>query len=276
MDNIFYLDGLFRSGNTVLSSILNQNPQVCSTSLSPIGDYFFSLSEANRWSEGALRNNNKQQFSNMIKSIIPEYYKDVEQNHLIVRAKHWTMPLNFQFIKENINPSPKIIYTVRDTLDILASMVLLLRKNPYLNEAMLRSNFQAIHYLEPEDARCDFIMDSQGLLMSSFYGLYNAIQPENIPHVHFVHYDDLINYPQETMNRVYTFLEIDSYEHDFNNIIKKESEEEPFNLPNQLHEVRINLSKISPHYSEVLSPYVINKYSGADFWKHSVPRITKG
>jgi hypothetical protein len=64
------------------------------------------------------------------------------------------------------------------------------------------------------------------------------------------------------MNKIYNFLELPSYEHDFNNIKKLEIDnDEATGLPANLHEIRPQLEKISQDPKEVLSKYIMDKYS---------------
>jgi hypothetical protein len=274
MEKIFYLDGLYRSGNTVLSSIINQNPKIHSTELNPIPEFIFELDKISFFSENSRRNYFSDSIKEMMLGIHHSYYKTIKKPYLMSRSRHWLHPNNFNLIKKYLDSSPKIIYTVRPTLDILSSMTLLLRKDPYIDKIMFDIGFPQLQYLPIEDARCDFIMDSSGLLASSFVGLNNGLLEENKNFVHFVHYDDLLNYPETTMKNIYNFLEIDFFNHDFNNIKKIEKDNDEINNnPKNLHDVRLNLKKTSPDYKEVLSDYVINKYKDADFWKNKINRI---
>ena len=57
MDKTFYfLSGLPRSGNTLLSSILNQNPTVHVSSLSPVVDYLWSAYSISLNDQNAIKN----------------------------------------------------------------------------------------------------------------------------------------------------------------------------------------------------------------------------
>jgi len=124
MDKTYhFLAGLPRSGNTLLSSILNQNPNIYSSPLSPIAgmmwDYrgLYNTETMNRNKENKLR------ADIFLSSFINNFYKDVEKPIVIDREKTWGTPANLALIKEYITPTPKIIFTVRDVLDIIASFV---------------------------------------------------------------------------------------------------------------------------------------------------------
>jgi sulfotransferase len=57
----------------------------------------------------------------------------------------------------------------------------------------------------------------------------------------FVNYSELLNKPKETMTRIYDFLEIEPFEHNFDDI-ENNYPEGDYDLPG-LHEVRKKVSK---------------------------------
>jgi hypothetical protein len=64
------------------------------------------------------------------------------------------------------------------------------------------------------------------------------------------------------MDKIYNFLELPNYKHNFTNIEKLEIDNDALvGFPPNMHEVRPQLKKTSQDPKEVLSEYVINKYS---------------
>ena len=49
MKKFYFLTGLPRTGNTLFSSIINQNPDVVVTAYSPVGDFIRYFSETINW-----------------------------------------------------------------------------------------------------------------------------------------------------------------------------------------------------------------------------------
>lgn len=93
-------------------------------------------------------------------------------------------------------------------------------------------------------------------------------KPENKDVFHIVEYSDLISKPQEVMNGIYNFIGVKSFKHNFTNIVKLEKDDETLvNMPQDTHEVRPILKMTSPKPEDVLSDYVINKYSSMDYWR---------
>jgi len=268
MKKIHYLSGLPRSGNTVLSALLNQNPNVYSSPISPMSDVLYKMEIEYSLNEGFIRTPNTVGINNVLKNVIPNYYAHIEKDVIFDREKNWITPNNFNRLKKFVNPNPKVIFTVRNTLDILKSFILQSNNHGFLEEGMHFNDYLPSYYLEKNDAICDYIMQSDVLIGKSLVALYNGLTPENRKFVHYIEYDDLVENPETTMKKLYYFLELDYFSHDFNNMMAFElSNESAVNLPQTLHQVHPILKHYSPPVEEVLSPYIIQKYKNADIWR---------
>ena len=70
------------------------------------------------------------------------------------------------------------------------------------------------------------------------------------------------------MKQIYLFLELDYFDHDFNNILTSEKNDEvAVNAPKSMHQVYPVLKHYSPPAEEVLSQYILDKYKNADLWR---------
>jgi len=265
---IHYLSGLPRSGNTVLSALLNQNPQIFSSPISPLSQIMYKTEMECVSSENFVRNPDYIGLNNLLKNMPHNYYGHIKEKIIFDREKSWTTPNNLNRLINFVNPNPKIIFTVRSTLDILKSFILQSNNHSFLEENMKSNDYFPSYYLTKNDAICEYIMTSTHLMGKSLLALHNALKPENKKYVHFVDYNNLINTPKDTMTNLYEFLEIDYFNHDFYNIKSLETNNDTAaNLPQTLHEVHPVLKHYSPPIEEVLSPYIINKYKDVDLWK---------
>ncbi len=256
-----------RSGNTLLSSILNQNDQIYSSPLSPVSTMIWDFHQSIIQNEHVFRLNNIEPVTNVGKSIIINYYSEIKKPIIIDREKGWATNANLKMIKYYITPNPKIIFTVRPILEVLASFINILPENSYIDVAMEKSGWWYKDYLTKNDNRCDFLMQPGGQLDKFLLSINEVIKPENKNMFCIIQYDDIVNTPQETMNKIYNFLELPKYSHDFNNIIKLEVDnDERAGVPYNMHEIRPQLSKMSKSPEEILSEYIINKYSNTG-WK---------
>ena len=258
----FFLSGLPRSGNTLLSAILNQNPQIYSSPLSPVVSMLWDNNSLYEKEQSVIMLENKQPVMNVGKNIIINYYQDVKKPIIIDREKGWGVPLNLNILKKYITTTPKIIFTVRPVLEILASWINLLPEHSFLDEEMEANNWWYKDYLTKNDNRCDYLMHPNGQINKVLLSINEIIKPENKDVFCLIKYNNLMDAPQETMNKIYNFLELPSYEHNFNEI--KQLEKDINVIPTQvdnLHEIRPILKKTSKNPEDLLSKYVIDKYS---------------
>lgn len=266
MKKYYFLAGFPRSGNTVLSSILNQNPKIYCSPLSPISDILWNYDQSLQHSENLKINFN----SNVIdigKNILTEYYKDINKEIIIDREKGWAAVGNLQMIKKYINKNPKIIFTVRPVIEILTSFITLLDDQSYLDEDMINYGWSYKNYLSKNDNRCEFLMRPGGQIDLSLLSLNQVLDLKNKNNFCIIKYDDLVENPEITMNKIYNFLEIPNYKHNFNNVTKIEKDFDlSVGLPKNLHKIRKKITKKSKDPKTILSDYIIDKYSN-DKWR---------
>ena len=202
---IFFLSGFPRAGNTILTSILNQNPDICCTPNSiTLGIYkdLFFLKQTDIFQNFP----DHKSLDNVLDSVFINYYKDWNYKYIIDRGNAG-IDGNLPLIKKHLNPNIKIIFLVRPILEVLASWIDWANKTPDNYIKRLGTPIQACHKL----------MDKDGHIIKALNGMVNLLKPENKHHVIFVDYDEIVDKPQETINRIYKFLSIPKYKHRFKN-----------------------------------------------------------
>jgi len=269
MDKTYhFLAGLPRSGNTLLSALLNQNPDIYSTPLSPLPTLLWNFANDADNMEQVNRNvENKIRTEIFMSSFFDNYYKEIEKPVVIDREKAWGTPANLGVLKKHITPTPKIIFTVRDILEIIASFVKM--DAQYLNNEAVNQGYFMSNYRSPKDLVCEHMMAPNSDISKGLLSLSSAFYPENAGIFHIVEYNDLVINPEETMNKIYDFLELPHYEHNFSKIEKVETDnDEVLGLPKDLHEIRKSLSQSSTSL-DILSDYIRHKYSNMEFWREN-------
>jgi len=261
-----FLAGLPRSGNTLLSALFNQNPEIYSTPISPLPTFMWDFAKSANNSEQVNRNvENKIKAEIFLSSFMDNYYKEVEKPVVIDREKTWGTPANLGIIKQYVTPTPKIIFTVRDILEIIASFIKM--DADYLKRDAYSLDYYMSNYRSEKDLVAETLMRPNGDIDKGLLSLASAFYPENKGMFHIVEYNDLVFNPEETMSKIYNFLELPYYQHDFNNIKKIEVDnDETIGLPKTLHDIRGSLSQSSTDL-DVLSDYIKNKYSNMEFWR---------
>lgn len=255
----YFLAGFYRSGNTLLSSILNQNPLIYSSSISPLCEYIWQCSRAMKTYESSIINNYPNRSNNMISKMIENYYYDVEKPIILEREKGWLEPENVKIIKEFIDPNPKIIFTTRPIVEIIASLINI----DYLGivDSMNNSGYIFDNSISFNDNLCDFLMSDYAGLKRSFSVFESIDDLKNIGMFHIVKYEDLLDKPEETMSKIDEFLEIKSFNYNFTNIQRVEEYKEiNAGLPEDLHTVRPILGRSKIKVEDYLSIRSIKKY----------------
>jgi len=269
-----YLAGMQRTGNTVLSALLNQNPEVYSGPLSPIVQYMWILQNSFHTTENDLRLKDKSGQERVMKSLLPAFYDNVNRPIIFDRQKQWATPPNIEMLRKYIDPDPKIIFTVRPLLEILLSYIDAMGES--LDYLMVVDDWIMKPYLSELDNKCDYAMRPNGPIYPNLNSLISIHDEKNKDNIHLVEYDNLVNSPQETMDKIYDFIGIDHFDHDFENIKKLEIDNEvalgvpsTFKEIDKLHDIRNSLEKTSKDPKDVFSEYVIRQYGNLDFWKKS-------
>lgn len=264
--------GLPRAGSTLISSILNQNPNIYASSNSPMCGMVFNLERSILASEQYSAYPKPSVMPNTIMGILDGYYSDTDKQIIIDKSREWSMPEQFAAIKRNLPYDPKIILPVRSIIDILASFISLVNKNPgrpNFIDLEIESRQEFNFYRPANDIRCDHLMRPKGLIDNCLYGIAYALQPENSKYFHFIEYDNLVENPENEINKIYDFFEIDRYHHDYSNIVNNIKEDDNvYGLIGQ-HDVRSSVSRRNIDKTKVLSEYVLNKYSGQEFWRNN-------
>ena len=173
----FFLAGLPRSGNTLLSSILNQNPDIMVSAQSNISFILFYLH--NLHTDLNIQNfPDHKSLNNLIKSGFDSYYKDWDAKYIIDRGP-WGTPSNLEMLENYHNDEIKIIVTVRDIVEILASFIRL-NISEILNKQLsieINNGFRFSEtYKSDIELSCEILMSPTGQIEKYLFSLLNLIK----------------------------------------------------------------------------------------------------
>lgn len=272
MKTFYFMAGLPRSGSTLISSILNQNPNIYASANSPMCGMMFNLERSILSSEQYSAYPKPTVMSSTVMGVLKGYYSDTDKDIIIDKSREWSIPEHFEVLSRNLGYEPKIILPVRSITDILASFISLIKKNPDRpnfidSEIQARQEFN--FYRPADDIRCDHLMRPKGLIDNCLYGIAFAMHPDNRKYFHFVEYDDLVKNTEEEINKIYDFYKIEKFNHDYSNISNTIKEDDSiYGLIGQ-HDVRSSVSRRNIDKTKILSEYVLNKYSNLEFWRNN-------
>jgi sulfotransferase len=257
MNNIdktyYFLSGLPRSGSTLLSAILNQNPNVYVTPTSPLLDQLVSNQDTwNRMVE-TKASGLPIQLDNLTRRLINAMYMHVPQNIIIDKNRGWgkNMPASTILFKKEI----KMIATTRDLPSIMASWLVLLKKNPnsymknVLNEKGLEYNDENMMNEMYEN----MVKDCMEALQQAKKDASNRLL--------LIDYDEFVIDPKQKIIEIENFLNLPQHNYDLNNIqsLTNDDDLSAWGLSG-MHTIRSNIKKISSDPKTVLGEELYNKF----------------
>jgi len=268
MKEFFFMAGMQRSGATILSAILNQNPDVWVSPASPL----FRMMTTQLQSHNELENidyNRSSAIDNVIKNIPHNFYADKQAKYIIDKNLNWTNPLGAEVIFKYITQKIKFICPVRNVLDVITSFDTVINstdsKNNIMDEQVLKFTFAD----KPlADRRADFLMRHDKDIALSLEFMKHATLPDFRHLFHFVDYDDFVSDPEREINKIYDFLEIPKFNHKYENIVDTSGiSRESLTGIKDLHTIRPTIQKVSRRPEDVLLPETVKRYSGLEFWR---------
>ena len=265
MKKFFCLHGLPRAGNTLLGSIINQNPKVAVTANSVIADM---LGELYILKHTDIFKNfpDHKSFDNVTKSLIQTYYKDWPQDYIIDRNP-WGFPINLKFLKR-VQDEIKIIVLVRDVPEILASFIKWSQRES--------TSFVNQYKAKTIEEKCDMLMNKDGVIVKELVGIKHLLDHHPKEMYHIVEYNDLCDDPKKTIEGIYDFLGIYRFNHRYNNLDQFYVNGMKYddNIVGQnLHTIETNsinsnnYNEFKENVNDILPKSIIEKYNNLNFWK---------
>ena len=253
---LFFLVALPRSGNTLFASIINQNPNLVCTANSITLEIMKNLF-LRKQTDLFLNFPDHQSLDNVLDSIFINYYKNWPQKYIIDRGPVMTKG-NFGLMQKHFKKPFKCVVLVRDLMDVLASYMKWYTENP--------DSFPNRLSLKNDDEKLSMIMHETGAIAKGLVAIKNAY---NYPKIcHFMKYDDLVQNPEEEINKVYNFFEIPSFQHRFFNLDQIQVNGMEYNdgiVGKNMHTIRNEIKKEYNPYIEKIPQRIREKYGHIRF-----------
>lgn len=265
---LFFMAGLHRSGGTLLSSILNQNPNMHCSPWSPLLDMLSFLEQSYNFDASKDFDRNSA-INTVLKNVSNNFYSDHSEKYIIDKHHRWSHPYSVELINKYITQDIKIICPVRNIVEVLASFNSIIEKNDAKNRynAIDEGVLEYTHPGKPmADRRADFMMMPNKDVSTHLYGMGFAKQPKFRHMFHFIEYNDLVSNPTKVLNDLYDYLEIERFDHIFEGLKSDIPRENSLGIYD-LHTVRPTIEKKSVDPSSIFSEDTIRRYSGLEFWR---------
>ena len=253
-----FISGLPRSGSTMTSAILRQNPRFNAGMSSPIAGLFDGMiSQVSAGSELASMVSNEQR-ARLLRGLFDSYYADYEEPVIFDTNRAWTAKLPALM---EVYPEAKVICLVRDVSWIMDSMERQFRNNPFEHTRLFGNPGERSTVY----TRVEAMAGANRLVGYPWHALREACYSDYADRLVIVDYDLITSRPKEVFKLVYEFLGEESFEHDFATV---DYDAPTFDAQlglDGLHRVHPN---VVPRPREtILPPDLFERYSNMAFWR---------
>ena len=252
---IQFISGLPRSGSTLLSALLLQNPRFRAGVSSPlcrlVKDMSHSMSER---FEGSLFIDDAMR-ERMLRGIFEAYYPDGDVVFDTNRGWCASMPLLHKLF-----PASTVICCVRGIPEILDSIEQLAIRNVLQPSGLFGYEAGGTIY-----TRVDKLMRAGGMVSYACDALREACFGAHADKLLLVRYSSLCQYPDRTMRLIYEAIGEEMHVHDYYNV-QFDSEEYDRRLGSPgLHRVKPKVELTER--TGILPPDLVERYNGWAFWE---------
>ena len=247
MKNFYFLSGYSRSGNTLLSSVLNQNKNITVTPNSCVVEIMYDLFKMyeSSWIK------NLPEFSglnNVTIKLLENYYEHIDSKFIFERGA-WGTPYNLSML-QRLNHQPKFLLLARPLVEVLASYVKVQKPKDV-------ENF-IYNVMHPDVGKLYFDWQSTSNIIKTNQNYL------------LIKYDDLVNNTEEKMKEIYNYFNIPEFKHVFQNVEQfnyngVEYDDSVFESPN-LHKIRSDIKKEDYDIEKYLPKEIIKRYAGWDYF----------
>jgi len=242
--NIFFMSGFPRAGTTLLMNVLAQNPRFYTTPTSGLVTSVIHVRDNWRENENYMSSDESYiypKIKTMIKGMMDGFYQEALNNNRIPIDKNrfWTNQVDL--LDEIFDTKVKFIFPIRNVIDCLISFEKMVRKSR-INNRVATNKINELTTL----GRAENYLSNEGVLGLPILGLREILYRKEWDRLILVPFNDLLNYPELSLKRLYHQLELEYYEHDVNNVKQIIIEHDMFHgfAPNSLH--KIKEGKITP------------------------------
>ena len=247
---IFYQSSLPRAGSTLLQNILAQNPAFYVTPTSGLLELIFGA-RLNYTNSPEFKAQDpeamKSAFLAYSRAGMEAYFAALTGKPYVVdKSRGWGV--HFDLLEMIFGEEPKIICMVRDLRQILASLEKKFRQNPDKNRPVENhSNLTGTTTFK----RTLLALQSApvGLALDRLLEVHQRGWAKKIL---FVRFEDLASQPATVLPRIYQYLGVPEFAHDFDKVAQVTKEDDAIFGIAGLHDIRPKVEPLANDYLDVL------------------------
>jgi len=258
LQQFHFISGLPRSGSTLLSAILLQNPRFHAGMTSPVGALFSGvLEQCSAGSEfGAVIDTDMRR--RLLRGLFDSYYADKADKPVVFDTnRQWSSRLP---VISDLFPKAKVIACVRNVAWVMDSLERLYRANPYENTKLFGDAVER----NTVYSRCETLAQRNRLVGFAWAALKEAYYGEHADSLLIVDYDLLTQAPERVLRLVYDFIGEPWFEHDFEHLAYDAPEFDQALGVAGLHKVKPKVALQSRR--TILPPDLFKQYADLSFW----------
>ena len=252
---LFFLVAQPRSGNTLFTSIINQNPEIACTPNSitlEIMKDLFLLKQTDVFQNYP----DHKSLDNVLDVVYDNYYKDWPQPIIIDRGPVMTEG-NLYLMQKHFKRPFKCIVLLRDTVDVLASYMKWYTENPdaFVNKLA-----------NTDEEKLSIVMNKEGAVAKDLEAIKNSYNYKDM--CHYVKYDDLVSQPEQEIRKVYQFMNLPYFKHSFQDLQQVEVNGMKYDdtvLGKNMHNIRSTVEKVPNPYIDKIPERIRQKYEHIRF-----------
>lgn len=263
-----FISGLPRSGTTLLSAILKQNPRYTAGISDPLHGYVKNIIQTTNTAAGmeAVVDINRRR--KLIYGLFDSYYND--GNEVCFNTNRgWSSDTG---LLKDLWPDFRMIVCLRDIPWVLDSFERLNSKNPYTIKPLY--NHQDLNNVyERTNMLMGQIPNFPGYVAGPLANVRHSMACSERDQILYVEYDHLVRQPAAVMAHIYDFLGEPRFHHDFNNVEDSYDEFDTQAKISGLHTVR---KKIEPtDRRTILPPDLWERWQVETYWKDGFDHVKR-
>lgn len=250
-----FITGLPRSGSTLLSSILSQNPRFHSSITDSLANLVRGVIEHSHDSPGMKSIVPVERRKNIVRHLFEGFYEDVHKPVVFNTNRAWTYLID---VTKELYPNSKHIVCVRDINWVLDSFECAHRRNPFSTNSVTGGLNKSVYQ------RVEDLMKEDGVVGFPYVGIKQVLTGADQHLLFILEYDQLCKQPKEIMKALYNFIDEPYFEHDFDNV-EASWDEYDAEIGIKLHEVRKKVEFKERKF--ILPPDILSRFAKMEVWR---------
>lgn len=250
-----FITGLPRSGSTLLSAILKQNPKFHASISDSLATMVKGVIETSQDGPGMKYEVPLDRRVNTIQGLFDGFYKNTDRPIIFNTNRAWTL-LTAQM--NVIYPDSKFIVCVRDIARVIDSFETIHRNNPLVTNTVFGGIAGTVY------SRAESLMTNEGIVGFPLLGIKQAITSNEQFKLFFIEYDNLCQRPDLIITSLYKFLDEPLFEHNFNDI-RSDWDEYDREIGVPMHKLYTRVQYRPRKF--IIPPDIVQKYSNMEVWR---------